>query len=182
MAVQPTEIVDFWVRAGAKAWFKKSEAFDAAIRGSYEAAHLEAARGGYEEWRSAPVGSLALLLLLDQFPRNLWRGSAHAYATDPLARTVARQALAMGHHTDRAPDLRFFFFLPFSHSEDIADQDLAVRLWTALEEESGESAKWAHVRRDIIARFGRFPHRNDCLGRSTTEAEQAFLDAGGFSG
>ena len=180
--MEPSDIVGFWREAGPKAWFAKSAAFDAAIGERFEAVHHAAARGEHDGWAGTAQGALALVLLLDQFPRNLWRGSAHAFSSDPLARLTARRAIALGHDAATEAALRSFFYLPFAHSEDLADQDVGVALWTALEKEGGESAKWAHLHRDIIARFGRFPHRNRCLGRETTAEEQAFLDSGGFSG
>ena len=176
------DIVEFWREAGPKAWFKKSDGFDAAIRERFEAVHQAAARGELDAWAGTAEGSLALLLLLDQFPRNLYRRSAHAFATDSLARSIARRAIAVGHDRATAPALRGFFYLPLAHAEDAADQARSVELWEALERETGESAKWAREHRDIIARFGRFPHRNACLGRATAAEEQTFLDAGGFSG
>ncbi|MGI8840928.1 MAG: DUF924 family protein [Caulobacteraceae bacterium] len=182
MTTKPREIIDFWRRAGPKAWFKKNAAFDAQVHERFEAAHHAAARGELDGWAAAAEGSLALLLLLDQFPRNLYRRSAHAFATDPLARSVARAAIAAGHDTATAPALRGFFYLPFEHSEDPADQALAVNLCEALERAGGQSAQWARDHHDIIARFGRFPHRNACLGRATTDDERAFLDEGGFAG
>jgi uncharacterized protein (DUF924 family) len=114
----------------------------------------------------------------------MWRGSAHAYATDPLARSVAEAALAQGLDRQVDPKLRPFFYLPFEHSERIEDQERAVTLCQALHDEAGDEStlKWAVLHRDIIARFGRFPHRNAALGRQTTPEEQAFLDEGGFAG
>jgi len=182
VTAEPRDIVAFWREAGPKAWFKKSAAFDATIAERFEAAHHAAARGEFDAWTETAEGSLALLLLLDQFPRNLYRRSAHAFATDPLARNVARRAIGAGHDLATAPLLRGFFYLPFEHSEDLADQARSVDLCETLEREAGMSAKWARDHRDIIARFGRFPHRNACLGRVTTVEEQAFLDGGGFSG
>ncbi len=182
MTAEPQHIVAFWREAGPSAWFRKNDAFDAAIRERFEVAHLAASRGEHDRWAETAEGSLALLLLLDQFPRNLYRRSAHAFATDPLARGVARRAIAAGHDRVTAPGLRGFFYLPFEHSEDPADQTLSVDLCETLECETGESAKWARNHRDIIVRFGRFPHRNACLGRQTTAEEQAFLDEGGFAG
>lgn len=182
MAVTPAEIVDFWRTAGAPAWFKKRAAFDAEIRRRFEAVHHAAARGELAGWEEDWQGALALLLLLDQFPRNIWRGSAHAFATDPLARAVARRACAVGLHRQAPAELRQFFFLPFAHSEDAADQDHALALWSAHAAETGDSDKWARIHGDIIARFGRFPHRNACLGRETTADEQDFLETGGFAG
>jgi uncharacterized protein (DUF924 family) len=178
------DIVAFWRDAGPARWFKKDPAFDAAIRERFEAAHHAAARCEFDAWLASAEGSLALLLLLDQFPRNLWRGSAHAFATDPLARQVARAAIAAGHDRQFGAELRPFFYLPFEHSEDLADQDFGVGLCETLHREAGDAdtLKWSRLHRDIIARFGRFPHRNSELGRETTPREQAFLDEGGFAG
>lgn len=175
-------IIEFWRQAGPARWFAKDEAFDADIRRRFEADHHAAARGELAGWADTWEGSLALLLLLDQFPRNIFRGSAHAFATDPLARSVARTALAAGHDQAAPVELRAFFYLPFEHSELIADQDLCVELCEALGAEGGETARWARMHRDIITRFGRFPHRNLALARETTAEEQAFLDSGGFRG
>jgi uncharacterized protein (DUF924 family) len=176
----PADVVAFWTEAGPKAWYKKSEAFDAEILTRFGALHYAASRGELDGWAETVEGALALLLLLDQFPRNMFRGSPHAFATDSLARKVAREAVDRGFDAKVAPELRQFFYLPFEHSEQLADQDRAVALCTA----SGDAdlVKWAGLHRDIIARFGRFPHRNESLGRAATEDEQAFLDGGGFSG
>lgn len=179
----PSEVVAFWRDAGAAKWFAKDEAFDAAIRARFETAHHAAARGELAPWAQTWEGTLALLLLLDQFPRNLYRGSAHAFATDPLARQIARAALTAGHDTAAPAELRSFFYLPFEHSEALDDQDLCLKLCQALDAETGgELARWAALHRDIIARFGRFPHRNTSLGRGSTAEELAFLAAGGFAG
>jgi uncharacterized protein (DUF924 family) len=182
MQVEPAEIIEFWRAAGPARWFAKNADFDDQIRARFEAAHHAAARGELDHWIDSAEGALALLLLLDQFPRNLWRGSPHAFATDPSARRVARKAIEAGHDRADRGDLRSFFYLPFSHSESAADQAFGMGLWEALERETGEDAKSARRVRDVIARFGRFPHRNRVLGRETTEAEQAFLDGGGFAG
>lgn len=177
-----SEIVAFWRDAGRASWFAKDDAFDAQIRTRFEAAHHSAARGELSDWAQSWEGSLALLLLLDQFPRNLWRGSAHAFATDPLACGIARAALAAGHDRAAPAELRVFFYLPFEHSEDLADQDLCVSLCEALDVEGSDWTQWARMHRDIIVRFGRFPHRNAALGRQSSAEEQSFLDTGGFSG
>jgi uncharacterized protein (DUF924 family) len=140
----------------------------------------------YDAWNQTAEGALALLILLDQFPRNLYRGTPHAFATDPLARMFAREAIAAGHDQDPSIplELRRFFYLPFEHSESLVDQEFSVQLFATLQADTGdeESMKYALIHRDVIARFGRFPHRNPGLGRETTEAEQAFLDEGGFAG
>jgi uncharacterized protein (DUF924 family) len=180
MTAHPNDVVGFWHEAGPSKWFKKAPAFDEAIRLKFEPTHHAAARGDYDDWAETPEGALALLLLLDQFPRNLFRGSAHAFATDPKARAIARTAIQQGLDSKVEPDLRNFFYLPFEHSEELGDQDYAI----ALCAESGvaDDLKWAQLHRDIIARFGRFPHRNASLGRTTTPQEQEFLDEGGFAG
>jgi len=184
MTAHPADVITFWRQAGPKRWFAKSAAFDDAIRLKFEPTHHAAARGGYDAWIESAEGALALLILLDQFPRNLYRGSAHSYATDPLARFFARSALAQGHDRAMEPLLRGFFYLPFEHSENLPDQDRSVALCEAMQRETGEpgNLKWAIEHRDIIVRFGRFPHRNHALGRDTTPEEQAFLDEGGFAG
>jgi uncharacterized protein (DUF924 family) len=180
VAANPNDILHFWREAGPAKWFKKSDRFDAAIRLKFEPVHHAAARGQYDAWADTAEGALALLLLLDQFPRNLYRNSGHAFATDGKARAVARAAVTAGFHRQAEPALRGFFVLPFEHSEDLADQAEAVRL--AEEIGDADTLKWARLHRDIIARFGRFPHRNAALGRVTTPEEQAFLDEGGFGG
>jgi len=184
MAPHPKDVTGYWRAAGPSKWFKKSAAFDEALRLKFEPIHHAAARGEYDAWAQTSDGALALLLLLDQFPRNLYRGSAHAFATDPKARSLARAAILAGHDLAVEAQLQPFFYLPFEHSEAMADQDESVRLCTGLRDRTGDedTLKWAHLHRDIIARFGRFPHRNACLGRETTAAEQAFLDEGGFAG
>lgn len=180
MAANPNDILHFWREAGPAKWFKKSDRFDAAIRLKFEPVHHAAARGQYDGWAQTAEGALALLLLLDQFPRNLYRGSGHAFATDGKARSTARAAVAAGFHLQTEPALQGFFVLPFTHAEDLADQDEGVRLARELGEPG--ALKWAELHRDIIVRFGRFPHRNAALGRITTPNEQAFLDEGGFGG
>ncbi len=123
-------------------------------------------------------GALALMIVLDQYPRNSFRGTAHQFATDPLALMFARQAIARGYPGTFEPDLRQFLFMPLMHSEDLSDQDALLPLVADMP----ETLKFAHIHRDIIVKFGRFPHRNDALGRETTAEEQAFLDSGGFGG
>jgi len=184
MAAQPQDILGFWTQAGPKKWFEKNHAFDEAIRLKYEPTHHKAARGDYDAWLESPEGALALVIVLDQFPRNLYRRSGHGYATDGKARAVARVAIAAGFDQEVAPELRYFFYLPFEHSESLADQELCIELCAGLQADTGDEGpmKWALIHRDIIARFGRFPHRNVALGRETTPAEQAFLDEGGFAG
>jgi uncharacterized protein (DUF924 family) len=184
MPAHPADIVEFWRQAGAERWFEKDPAFDEAIRLKFEPTHHAAARGEYDGWIETADGALALLILLDQFPRNLYRGSAHQFATDPLARKLAAEAISRGHDRAFDNDLRSFFYLPYAHSEAMADQDRGVALCQAQADEANDPdlVKWALVHRFIVERFGHFPHRNHALGRPTTPEEQAFLDHGGFAG
>lgn len=179
-ALQAAQVVDYWRQAGERGqWFGKDPAFDRDFHDRFLPLHLAAARGELDDWAATAQGVLALLILLDQFPRNAFRGSARMYATDGLARELARRALAAG-HMDRVDEtLRLFFCLPFAHSESPADQDLSVQLNARL------GSTWlAHAEghRDIVRRFGRFPHRNPLLGRDSTPEEEAFLRSGGFAG
>ena len=178
--VVPAEVVSFWRAAGADRWFEVDENFDQTIRSRFLPVHEAAARGELAAWEDSAEGALALVIVLDQFSRNMFRGSARAVAADPMARAVADRALARGF--DRATDetMRPFFYLPFMHSESLADQDRCVRLCAVLGDP--EQSKYAALHRDIIRKFGRFPHRNRMLGRETTPAEQEFLDSGGFAG
>jgi uncharacterized protein (DUF924 family) len=187
MSIEPplyAELVDAWRAAGPARWFAKDEAFDDARRDSFEALHFSAARGELADWAETAEGALALLLLTDQIPRNIFRGSAHAFATDPMAREIAARAVEADLHLQLEPALRPFIFLPFEHSESLADQDCAMALFEAHARDAGdaESLKWAVVHRDIIERFGRFPHRNAVMGRISTEEELRFLSEGGFGG
>lgn len=173
------DVVDFWREAGPSRWYRKDPAFDRAFRDRFLATHEAAARGELDAWVACPVGALALCILLDQFPRNAFRGGARMFATDAKAREIARAAL--GRRFDREVDgeLRQFLVMPFMHSEDIADQELCVRLAKDL---PTDTLRYAVEHRDIIDRFGRFPHRNAALARVTTAEEQRFLDGGGFGG
>ena len=173
------EVVHFWKQAGEEAWFRKDAEFDTGFHDKFRELHFAAARRELDGWIDHPESALALMILLDQFPRNCFRGTGHMFATDPLARHFARKALAAGHVEAVERPLRVFILLPFEHSEDLADQYFSVEQ-TALH--ADEYMKYAIEHRDIIERFGRFPHRNRVLGRETTPEEQAFLDSGGFSG
>ena len=174
------DVIEFWRNVGPARWFAKDDAFDAEFHECFLDAHYRAARRALDHWADSAEGALALVILLDQFPRNCFRGSAHAYATDPLARHYADGAILKGFDRQVGVELRIFFVMPFEHSEDIVDQQRAI----ALCRELGDSnyLKYAELHRDLIARFGRFPHRNAALGRKTMAEEQAFLDKGGFSG
>jgi uncharacterized protein (DUF924 family) len=168
------EVVAFWRAAGPDAWFKKDAAFDTALRDRFLTTHEAARDGALSAWEATAEGALALLLLLDQFPRNMFRGSARMFETDPMARAAAAAALVRGFDAEVPTELRSFFYLPFEHSEDIKDQERSVALCKATGD--ADLLKWAEIHADIIRRFGRFPHRNAVLARATTPEEQAFLD------
>jgi uncharacterized protein (DUF924 family) len=175
-----TAVLEFWFGADPtrprREWFERSDAFDRACA-DFAADAAQAAAGAYDGWAATPEGALALVLLLDQLPRNLHRGSARAYAGDAKARAVARAALEAGHDRALAPAQRLFLYLPFEHSEDAADQALSCRLFAAMTEHPNhaENVRYAERHREIVERFGRFPHRNAALGRTTTPEEAAFL-------
>ena len=177
----PEEVIAFWRAAGPDRWFAKDESFDAECRARFLVTHEAAAAGELNEWELSPDGALALCLLLDQFPRNMFRGTRRAYRTDPVAVDVADRAIERGHDKAVDPSLRRFFYLPFMHSEELADQERSVALAEAMGDE--DTLKWARHHRDIVAKFGRFPHRNAILGRAGTPEEAAFLaEEGAFKG
>jgi uncharacterized protein (DUF924 family) len=172
-------VVGFWLEAGPPKWFAKDADFDRRFRERFLAAHEAAAREQLDGWAATPTGALALLLLLDQYPRNSFRNTPRMYATDALARATAARAIDAGHDREVAFPLQLFFYLPFGHSENLADQERCVQLSARLGEPNTSHSK---RHRDIVARFGRFPHRNTILGRVTTPEEQKFLDDGGYAG
>lgn len=173
-------LVSFWKQAGAQGrWFDKDDGFDRKFRDSFFELHMDVAARRRDDWMATAEGALALLIMTDQFPRNAFRGTGHMYATDPLARYYARQAREVRYMEHVERDLRLFFCLPFAHSEVLSDQDISVELNAKLGQPWLEHAE-GH--RDIIRRFGRFPHRNLMLGREMTQAETHFLNAGGFRG
>jgi uncharacterized protein (DUF924 family) len=178
--ISPTDVVTFWRAAGKERWWNKDDAFDAEIRARFLKTWEQAAGGGLRDWRASDDGLLALVILLDQFPRNMFRNDARTYATDKLAREAASAAIAAGVDKRVDPELRNFLYMPFMHSEQVADQERCVALFRAAEDP--EQVKYADDHADIIRRFGRFPHRNKLLGRATTAEEQRFLDEGGFAG
>lgn len=176
----PTDILAFWREAGPDRWFKHDEGFDASIRARFAAVYEDAAAGLLSAWENTSEGALALVIILDQFPRNMFRGSARSFATDTRAHAAAERAIARGFDQKTSMPERVFFYLPFEHSEMLADQERAIALIGATGD--GDLLKWAQLHADIIRRFGRFPHRNTLLGRTSTPQEQAFLDDGGFAG
>ena len=179
LAPDAVAVVEFWRAAGAGLWFAKDVGFDRQFRERFLALHEAAARGERAHWPASATGALALVLLLDQFPRNAFRGTPRMYATDIMVRGVTAAAIAAGHDRAVAAELQLFFYLPFAHSEDLADQERSVALVRRLGQ---PHLSHADGHRDIVRRFGRFPHRNPILGRPTTPEEQRFLDTGGYAG
>lgn len=179
MIATSAEIVTFWKNAGPEKWFAKDALFDKEFHDRFREAHFAAASRELDDWLKNAESALSLLLLLDQFPRNCFRGTGHMYATDSLARYFAHKSIEQGHDTAVEEALSVFFYLPFMHSEDLDDQEFCCRL---IEMVGGASLHHAIEHRDIIKQFGRFPHRNKILGRETTAEEQAFLEEGGFAG
>jgi uncharacterized protein (DUF924 family) len=178
--IGPQDVLAFWRGAGPDKWFEKDPAFDSEIAVRFFAVWHAAAAGSLSTWEETPEGALALTIVLDQFPRNMFRGHARTYQADAVARAVAGRAITRGFDAQVAYDLRQFFYLPFQHSENLADQERCIEL--ARHYGDDEFMKYAEQHAGIIRRFGRFPHRNAMLGRITTPEEQAFLDAGGFAG
>lgn len=173
-------LIDFWREAVTEGrWMRKEDAFDRLFRDRFLALHMDAAARRCDDWIDTPEGALALMVLLDQFPRNAFRGTAHMYATDGLARMFAGEAVRRDYITRVEEGFRVFFIFPFTHSEDLADQEQSVALSARI---SAERAQRVGGHRDIVRRFGRFPHRNRVLGRRNTPEEEAFLAGGGFSG
>lgn len=172
-------VIAFWRAAGPTMWFAKDSEFDRRFRERFAGLYAAAKSGALEHWLESADGSLGLILLLDQYPRNSFRGTSLMYDTDAAARRAADIAIAARHDRTVEPAMQVFMYLPFGHSEDLADQDRAVALVRRLGEPS-QSHATRH--RDIIRRFGRFPHRNSILGRIRTPEEQRYLDNGGYSG
>lgn len=173
MTIQ-SDILEFWFEQTPKeSWFKKDDAFDDALRERFSDVLARASQGAFEEWRDTPAGRLALILVLDQFSRNLRRGEGAAFANDSRARDIARQAITAGDHVGAEVDVPTFLFLPFEHSEALADQLWSLSLFAGLGDENKDD--YAHRHYVIIERFGRFPHRNEALGRESTAEEIEFL-------
>jgi uncharacterized protein (DUF924 family) len=184
-------VLDFWFGApGTPAhgqrraeWFRKSDAFDAGVRARFLALYESAAAGGLSAWVSAPRSLLALIVVLDQFPRNMFRDQPRAFATDAQALAAAQRMVADGWDRQLSPLERSFVYLPFEHAEDLAMQARALELFGALADEPvvGDVLEWARKHHAVIVRFGRFPHRNAILGRASTPEELAFLAQPGSS-
>jgi uncharacterized protein (DUF924 family) len=178
--VGPRDVLAFWRAAGHDKWFEKDAAFDSEIAVRFFAVWHAAAAGKLAKWEETAEGALALVIVLDQFPRNMFRGQARAYESDALARAVGGRAIGRGFDQQVPHDERQFFYLPYEHSENPADQVRNLEL--ARRHCDEEYTRYAEQHADIIRRFGRFPHRNAALGRVTTPEEQTFIDGGGFSG
>ena len=176
----PADILKFWREAGRDRWYKRDDAFDADVRQRYLGLWRKAAAGELSSWEVSDDGALALTIVLDQFPRNMFRNDPQTYASDRQARDVAARAIDRG--ADKRIDLALleFLYMPFMHSEHLPDQLRCIALFGATA--NTENREYAEQHADIVRRFGRFAHRNRILGRATTPEEQAFLDAGGFSG
>lgn len=176
---QAQKLIDFWFEeAGEEKWWTKDADFDAEVERRYGELRQHIIETKASEWRKGPRRMLAAILMLDQFSRNLHRGTAEAYACDPLARRLTRRAIELGYDEKLEPRYRNFIYMPLMHSEDLDDQEQAVELYEALDP---EMAKFAKLHRDQIETFGRFPGRNEALGRESTPAErQALANGAGF--
>jgi uncharacterized protein (DUF924 family) len=176
----PAPVLAFWRAVGPEKWFKKDAALDSEIARRFLGLWRVAADGGLATWEDTPEGALALVIVLDQFPRNIFRGHARSFETDPLARAAAERAIGRGFDSRVAHAEQQFFYLPLMHSEDPRDQDRCLQLARGYGDD--EFSKYAEHHAGIVRRFGRFPHRNAILQRATTPQEQAFLAGGGFAG
>ncbi len=172
-------VLEFWLQAGPKSWFARDDDFDAAMRNRFASLHEEASQGQHDDWADSPDGALALVLVLDQFSRNLFRDDARAFAQDGHALKIAKDALDRGFDKKVDPAVFVFFYMPYMHSESILDQRSCIRLFHAANK--SDNMTYAIIHHHVIARFGHFPHRNQAIGRPTSPAEQRFLDDGGFS-
>jgi len=177
------EIIRFWVEeVGPEGWYNATEELDAKIQERFGEIWEQAAAGEFHYWACDPESSLALLILLDQFPRNMFRGSGRAFVTDRKAVCVAKKAIDAGFDMRVAEPQRQFYYLPLMHSESLTDQERCVRLMKTRMPQTGEgNLLHAKVHREVIRKFGRFPYRNEALQRDLTKPERAYLDAGGYS-
>ena len=178
--IKPTEILEFWKEIGPDGWWEKNESVDNTIRERFGPAHEQATKGNLNEWKKTADECLALVILLDQLSRNLFRGSPKSFSQDNQGLDIVKHALSHGFDRQCDSELMKFFYVPFMHSEAIAEQEKCVILMHSTQDEDSINAALVH--REIIARFGRFPHRNEVLDRHTTPAERSFLDQGGFTG
>ena len=175
----PDDVIDFWLAAGEVRWFTRDHAFDGQVSVRFKQALAQARDGAFDHWAETPKGMLGLILLLDQFSRNIHRGTPLAFAADRKAFSLAKRAIARGDHLSFPAPLAVWLIMPFEHAEDLDAQRRCVALFTVRDP---RMIYWGQLHLDIIARFGRFPHRNAILGRKSTPEELAFLAAGGFAG
>jgi uncharacterized protein (DUF924 family) len=183
------DVLRFWFGDGAdygkahKRWWQKDQSFDALLTKRFKALHQEMLDGKHRGWLDDPRDCLARIIVLDQFPRHIYRGTARAFSTDALAREAANHLMSKGWDRDLLPVERMFAYLPFQHSESLDDQERAIQLYRALKgfPETADTDRYAVAHRDIIRRFGRFPHRNAALGRPSTPEEVEFLKQPGSS-
>ena len=178
----PEQVLAYWLdELGPKGWYEGGEDLDQQIRDRFEASWNAARDGAYSMWLTYPSGTLAYIILTDQFPRNMFRGSSDSFATDKAARAAAKSAIARGWDMQIDEPARQFFYMPLMHSENLCDQDRCVRLMLTRMLGSGDSnLLHAKAHREIIRRFGRFPFRNEALKRETTAPEAAFIRDGGY--
>jgi uncharacterized protein (DUF924 family) len=188
---QANQILDFWFGKPdeadygkpRKVWFTKNPEFDQEVRSRFLINYQQAAAGHLDDWKASPLGCLALIILLDQFPRNMFRGQPQAFATDPQSLAYAHHTVTQGFDKELLPIQRCFVYLPFEHSENLAHQRQAIELFSTLKDypECASGVDYAHRHFKVIERFGRFPHRNEILGRETTLEEAEFLKQPGSS-
>ncbi len=181
MTMRPRDILDFWFAAGPDKWWARNDAFDAEIRRRFGETHRLAADDRLGAWADEPNGALALVVVLDQFSRNLYRNDHRAWINDGKALAVAREAIGRSYDFAFPATQRCWFYMPFMHAESLDAQRLCVE-YMSTRCDYPEQLSSAEMHLGIIRRFGRFPHRNAVLGRRTTPEEQTFLDSGGFSG
>ena len=175
-------VLEFWLEeVGRDGWYRSSDEMDARIRQEFLDLWQDAHAGRLDCWITSADGALALLILLDQFPRNMFRGAAEAYRSDPRALAIAKRSIARRHDRRTPEPQRQFFYLPLMHSERLADQERCVRmLMLGMPETGSMNMEHAQKHREVIRKFGRFPSRNAALGRSDTEAERAYRAEGGY--
>jgi len=174
------EVLDFWKAAGAEKWFTKDDEFDSEMKQKFLSMHADAHSGKLDSWAENPDACLALIIVLDQFSRNMFRDDPKAFASDPKALSLSKTAIASGFAEKVDQELRFFLFMPLMHSESLDDQKESLALQLTTKSEGSIRAARQHL--EIIEKYGRFPHRNKVLGRQTTPQEEAYLDQGGFKG
>ena len=175
--MQPDDIINFWLQAGPQIWFKKDEAFDQSVKEKFQTLPDQIIEGQYDHWQTNPNGMLASVIALDQFPRNIHRDTARAFAYDEAARKYAKTAIDQQWDQQVRGELKAFFYLPFMHSEDINDQQYCLDIYNKAGDEDG--ADYARRHMELIEKYGRFPHRNAILGRKSTPEELAYLNTEG---